>query len=180
MSTSLRGSYILHLIKYRKSKAMAIFNIHQHHNQTSSEQNTWATMILKGNGTSVLLDCETNANSHRFVQLQLKTTFLSKSCRFREQDLSKYMPTHDIQTSNQILSDYRPPKGLQKREAASKETSGNMLQCRDHTHFQPALKLVYLVYLQNLCHTSQSICLDLRKKTYYPTDNWWEHACMSI
>ena len=54
MSTSLRGSYILHLIKYRKSKAMAIFNIHQHHNQTSSEQNTWATMILKGNGTSRL------------------------------------------------------------------------------------------------------------------------------
>ena len=33
---------------------MAIFNIHQHHNQASSEQNTWATMILKGNGTSKL------------------------------------------------------------------------------------------------------------------------------
>ena len=39
-------------IKYCKSEAMAVVNIHQHHNQTSSEQNTWATMILKGNGTS--------------------------------------------------------------------------------------------------------------------------------
>ena len=75
---------------------------------------------------------------------------MSKSCRFREQNLSKYMPTPD--TSNQILSDYRPPKSLQKREAASKETSGNMGQCRDHTHFQPAGKLVYLVFLILVTH----------------------------
>ena len=58
----------LYKIKYCKSKAMAILNIHQHHNQTSSEQNTWATMILKG---TVLLNCQTNANSHRFVQKHL-------------------------------------------------------------------------------------------------------------
>lgn len=50
-------------IKYCKSKAMPI-NIHQHHNPTSSEQNTLATMIGKGN---VLRNCETNADSHRWI-----------------------------------------------------------------------------------------------------------------
>ena len=59
------------------------------------------------------------------------------------------MPTHDIQTSNQILSDYRPPQ----ESAKTLENEGNLRENMfssagiKGTHFQLARKLVYLVYL---------------------------------
>ena len=72
------------------------------------------------------------------------------------------MPTHDIQTSNHIHSDYRPPKSLQKllktRETSGKTCFPSSAGIEGTRIFQLARKLVYYV------KSSQSDFLNLRKR----------------